>query len=248
MLRLENICLALNHDNGENKDILNNISIEFEPGKLYAVTGPNGGGKSSIAKVIMGIYKHTKGNIYFNGEEISQLNVTERAQRGIAYAFQQPPRFKGLRITDILKTAQPNLDSIGLRRHLRDVGLCPEDYLDRDMGPGLSGGEIKRIEIAQVLAREAKISIFDEPEAGVDLWTIQRLMGIIVNKYKQNNDSTAIIITHNERVLPLCDEIILVEDGAIKANGTPTEIWPLIREEIECKKRFECRGEMGYEF
>lgn len=247
MLRLENICMAVNGNNGESKEILRGVNIEFKNGKLYAITGPNGGGKSSIAKVVMGIYRHSSGHIYFKNKEISEMSVTERAAEGISYAFQQPPRFKGLTVSDLLKTAQPGLDNMGLRKSLRDVGLCPEDYLDRDLGPGLSGGEMKRIEIAQVLARNAAISIFDEPEAGVDLWTIQRLIGIIISRFKGNPDATAVIITHNENVLPICDEIIVVEEGLIRDKGTPAEIWPLIREDIECKKRLECRGEMGYE-
>lgn len=247
MLQLEQVSLAVNHANGENKEILHNINMDFSPGKLYAITGPNGGGKTSLAKVIMGIYRNSSGKVLLNGEDISDMEVTDRAKKGIAYAFQQPPRFKGLKVEDLLNIAHPGMDTLELRKNLRDVGLCPEDYLDRDMGPGLSGGEMKRIEIAQVLARSAQISIFDEPEAGVDLWTIQRLIGIIVNRYKDNPDATAVIITHNENVLPICDEIIVLENGSIRERGTPQEIWPLIREDIECKKRLECRGEMGYE-
>ncbi|HOQ10073.1 MAG TPA: ATP-binding cassette domain-containing protein [Syntrophomonadaceae bacterium] len=247
MLRLEQVSMSVNQNNGDNKEILHNIDLEFDAGKLYAITGPNGGGKTSLAKVIMGIYGLSSGRIYLNDEDITDLTVTERARKGIAYAFQQPPRFKGLTVSDLLKIADSELDIIGLRKSLRDVGLCPEDYLDRDVGPGLSGGEMKRIEIAQVLARRATVSIFDEPEAGVDLWTIQRLIGIIVNRYKDNPNNTAIIITHNENVLPICDEIIVLEEGRIRSRGTYEEIWPLIRDEIECKRRLECRGEMGYE-
>lgn len=247
MLRLNQVSMSVNQSNGDNKEILHNIDLEFTAGKLYAITGPNGGGKTSLAKVIMGIYGISTGQIYLHDEEISHLTVTERARKGIAYAFQQPPRFKGLTVSDMLKIADSDLEIMGLRKSLRDVGLCPEDYLDRDVGPGLSGGEMKRIEIAQVLARRAAISIFDEPEAGVDLWTIQRLIGIIVNRYKDNPNSTAIIITHNENVLPICDEIIVLEEGRIRSRGTYQEIWPLIRDDIECKRRLECRGEMGYE-
>lgn len=247
MLKLENITVAVNDNNGGNREIIHGMNMEFQPGKLYAVTGPNGGGKTSIAKLIMGIYKHNTGSIYLNGEDISELNVSERARKGIAYAFQQPPRFKGLRVSDLLQIARPGIDNISLRASLRDVGLCPEDYLDRDVGPGLSGGEIKRLEIAQVLGRNAIVSIFDEPEAGVDLWTIQKLIGIIISKFKNNDNLTAIIITHNENVLHICDEIIVVEDGLIKAQGTPKEIWPLIKEDVECKMKEQCRGEMVYE-
>lgn len=247
MLKLENISMAVNGNNGENREIIHDMNMEFHPGKIYAITGPNGGGKTTIAKVIMGIYKHCCGNIYLNGEDIGELSVTERARRGIAYAFQQPPRFKGLNVEDLIRIANPDLDNKGIRKNLRDVGLCPEDYQDRDVGAGLSGGEIKRIEIAQMLARESIISIFDEPEAGVDLWTIQRLIGIIMAKYKNNPHATAIIITHNENVLPVCDEIIVVEEGSIKGRGTADQIWPLIKDDIECKMKDQCRGEMEYE-
>ncbi|MBO8159099.1 ATP-binding cassette domain-containing protein [Thermosyntropha sp.] len=246
MLEIKNITMAVD-DHGENKEILKGINIKFEPGKLYGITGPNGGGKTSLAKVIMGIYKPTEGHIYFDGEDITDLSITERARRGIAYAFQQPPRFKGLTVQDLLKIAKPDIDNNLLRKTLRDVGLCPEDYLERDLDASLSGGEIKRIEIAQVLVRNAKLSIFDEPEAGVDLWTIQKLIHIIMSNYKNNDKAIAIIITHNENVLPVCDEIILIKDGVVAAEGRPDEIWPLICDDIECKKRQECRGEMIYE-
>jgi Fe-S cluster assembly ATP-binding protein len=247
MLKLENISLAVNGQNGANKEIIRGIDLEFHPNRLYAITGPNGGGKTSIAKIIMGIYKQSGGNIYLDGENINDLSVSERARKGIAYAFQQPPRFKGLTVSDLMQIARPGLDGMNLRTSLRDVGLCPEDYLDRDIGPGLSGGEIKRIEIAQLLARDAKISIFDEPEAGVDLWTIQKLIAIIMSKFRSKQGETAVIITHNENVLHIVDEIIMVEEGQIKDRGTPDEIWPLIRHEVECKMKEQCRGEMVYE-
>ncbi|MDD2585436.1 MAG: ATP-binding cassette domain-containing protein [Syntrophomonadaceae bacterium] len=247
MLKLDNISMTVNDSNGGTREIIRNINAEFHPGKIYAITGPNGGGKTTIAKVIMGIYRNCAGNIYLNGEDITELSVTERAKRGIAYAFQQPPRFKGLNVKDLLQIARPSIDDKSLWKNLRDVGLCPEDYLDRDVGPGLSGGEIKRIEIAQVLSRNTVVSIFDEPEAGVDLWTVQRLIGIIMSKYKNNPHATAIIITHNENVLPVCDEILVVNDGMIQTRGTADEIWPLIKGDIECKMKDQCRGEMGYE-
>ena len=247
MLELENVSMTVNNSNGFRREIIRDININFEPGKLYAITGPNGGGKTTLAKVIMGIYQHSTGKIYLNGEDISELGVTERARRGIAYAFQQPPRFKGLNVSDLIKIAAPGVDGMGLRKKLRDVGLCPEDYLDRDMGPGLSGGEAKRIEIAQVLSRDSVISIFDEPEAGVDLWTVQRLIGLIVQKYQDNPESTAIIITHHENVLPICDEIIVLEEGFIKLQGSSKQIWPLIRDDVQCKMREQCRGEVCYE-
>ncbi len=247
MLKLENICMAVNNSNGDSKDILSGINVEFKPGRVYAVTGPNGGGKTSIAKVIMGIYKQCSGRVIFNGEDISDLDVSERARKKIIYAFQHPPRFKGISVEDLIKTARPGIDNITIRTTMRDVGLCPEEYLDRDVGQGLSGGEIKRIEIAQILVRDAVVSILDEPEAGVDLWTIQQLIGIVFRKFRKDKNSLAIIITHNERLLHLCDEVIVVENGLIKVRGTPDKIWPLIKDDLECKMKEQCGREVAYE-
>jgi ABC-type transport system involved in Fe-S cluster assembly, ATPase component len=247
MLKLEDIHMQVDNDSGEKVEILKGLNIEFEKGKVYAVTGPNGGGKTSIAKVIMGIYRQSSGHIYLEGEDISELSVTERAKKGIGYAFQQPPRFKGLTIQDILNISSPGADLVRVRSYLRDVGLCPEDYLDRDLGAGLSGGEIKRIEMAQLMLRDPVISIFDEPEAGVDLWTIKKLLGLIVSKYKNNPQKTAVIITHNEKIIPICNEIIVVDGGVITAQGSPKKIWHLIKDEIECKVRNQCQGDFIYE-
>ncbi|MCX5779463.1 MAG: ATP-binding cassette domain-containing protein [Firmicutes bacterium] len=246
MLRLEDIYMQVDSDSGEKVEILKGLNIEFQKGKVYAVTGPNGGGKTSIAKVIMGIYKHSRGHIYLEGQDISEASITERAKLGIGYAFQQPPRFKGLTIKDVLGIASPGADLVRIRGYLRDVGLCPEDYLERDLGTGLSGGEIKRIEMAQLLLRDPLISIFDEPEAGVDLWTIQKLLGLIVSRYKNNPHKTAVVITHNEQIIPVCDEILVVEGGVITQQGPPSEIWKLIKDEIECKVRNQCQGEVTY--
>jgi len=244
MLRLENISLSVGDEQNGLREILNNITLEFESGRLYAITGPNGGGKTSLAKVIMGIYSVSSGKISFKGEDITNASVTERANKGISYAFQQPPRFKGLQIFDLLQIAQPGIDSISLRKNLRDVGLCPEDYQERDVGSGLSGGEMKRIEIAQILARNSSLSIFDEPEAGVDLWTIQKILSIIINRYKQHRDMAAIMITHNEKLLPICDEIIVLEEGMVKQQGTASEVWPSIKFDIQCKMRDLCQAEV----
>jgi Fe-S cluster assembly ATP-binding protein len=242
MLHLENLSFSV-QNNGQSKQILKNINLQIERGKLYGVTGPNGSGKTTLAKVIMGILPHTEGHIYLDGEEISGKNITQRANLGIAYAFQQPPRFKGLTVQDLVKIAQPKLKNLSIRKKMRDVGLCPEDYMDRDMGSGLSGGEMKRIEIMQVLARSAKLAIFDEPEAGVDLWTIQRLVDIIVGIYKNNPEAAALIITHNRNILPICDELIVFEEGKIRLQGSQEEIWPLIRDDIVCQVQDTCRGE-----
>lgn len=248
MLKLDDVWLQVSNGNGENKEILRGINLEFEKGKLYGVTGPNGGGKTSLAKVIMGIYQHTQGHIFLDGIDISEFSLTDRARQGISYAFQQPTRFKGLTVQDVLHIAAPNREIKELRGQMRDVGLCPEDYFDRDLGPGLSGGEIKRIEVAQLLLRETKVSIFDEPEAGVDLWTIQKLIALIVDGYKHNPDKLAIVISHNENILPICDEIIVIDDGLVTGRGTADEIWHLIRDDIECKIRRQCQGDLIYEF
>ncbi len=189
MLKMDNISMKVNGDDGHDREIIHDLNLEFEAGKLYAVTGPNGGGKTSIAKIIMGIFKPHSGKIYLDGEDISELSISERAKRGIVYAFQQPPRFKGISIEEMIKIARPGIDNMAIRATMRDVGLCPEDYLGRDVGQGLGGGEVKRVEIAQVLARDAVVTIFDEPEAGVDLWTIQRRTGIRSGKNKENRIS-----------------------------------------------------------
>lgn len=242
MLELKNISLNFNEDSGEAKEVLKNVNLKLENGKLYAITGPNGGGKTSIAKVIMGIYQPTEGQIIFNGEDITDLSIYERARKGLAYAFQQPPRFKGIQVDDLIRIASPGIDNVAIRTYLHDVGLCPEDYIGRDMGPSLSGGETKRIEVAQLLAKEALLTIFDEPEAGVDLWTIQRLIAIIIKKHRENPDRTAVIITHNEQFLPICDEIILVSEGGIADQGPAEFIWPTIKDEIACKMKEQCGG------
>lgn len=242
MLHLENLSVSV-QNNGYSKQILKDINLQIQRGKLYGITGPNGSGKTTLAKVIMGILPQTTGHIYLDGDDISDNNITQRANLGIAYAFQQPPRFKGLTVGELVKIAQPQLKNLSIRKRMRDVGLCPEDYMDRDMASGLSGGEMKRIEIMQILARNAKLAIFDEPEAGVDLWTIQKLFDIIMYKYKNNPQAAALIITHNRNILSVCDEIIVFEEGKIKLSGRQEEIWPLISDDIVCRMQDTCRGE-----
>ncbi|MGE5404832.1 MAG: ABC transporter ATP-binding protein [Candidatus Saccharibacteria bacterium] len=242
MLELRDVTLNLDGENGDAKEVLKKINLTIEKGKLYGITGPNGGGKTSIAKVIMGIYRPSSGRIIFNGEDITDLSITERARKGIAYAFQQPPRFKGIHIESMMKIAKPGIDTVTARSYLRDVGLCPEDYIGRDIGPGLSGGEIKRIEVAQLLAKDAQLAIYDEPEAGVDLWTIQKLIGLIIRQHKTSPDKTAVVISHNEQFLPICDELILVADGVIEQQGPAEVVWPIVKDEIICKLRDQCGG------
>lgn len=239
MLELKNVNLKISKGT-EKVDILKNINLTLEDKKFYAMTGPNGGGKTSLAKVIMGIYECTSGNIVLDGEDITKLDITERANSGISYAFQSPPRFKGIKVKELLKIAARGKDKSNLAR-LRAVGLCPQDYLDRECDMSLSGGEMKRIELATVLPRSSKIIIYDEPEAGVDLWSFENLLKLIQN-YHIRQEATSIVITHHEKVLSLADEIILVADGQIKGRGPKKEILPILAKDFKCKWQTDCGG------
>ncbi len=239
MLSLQNVSLIMD-DEGEKINILKDVNIEFEKGKRYALTGPNGGGKSSIARVIMGIYNVTGGNIYFGGEEISHLNVTERARLGFGYAFQHPPRFKGMKVSDLLEVAFRHSNNMDCRA-LSDMGLCPEDYLDRELDSSLSGGEMKRIEIATILAQDPSVRVFDEPEAGIDLWSFDRLIRVIAETHTP--ERITVIITHQEKILNSVDEILLISDGTVTMKGDKDTIWPRIREDAACACRKNCRKE-----
>lgn len=238
MLEIKNLCLTLEGDKGP-VEILKNINIVLKEHMLYVLTGPNGGGKSSLAKVIMGIYKPTSGKIIFNGEDITELGVTERARLGIGYAFQQPPRFKGLTVGEMLQLAVGKDEIPKEFSLLHDVGLCPQDYLERDVDVSLSGGEVKRIEIASLLARELKVAVYDEPEAGIDLWSFSKLTETFQN-YHKTHDTTMVLISHQERILSLADEIILIADGVIKEQGDRERIWPLIMGNAGCDFRDVC--------
>ncbi len=215
MLELMNVSLKIGEDRFE---VLKNISLKMDEKKLYVLTGPNGGGKSSLAKLIMGIEKPTEGRIFLDGEDITDLSVTDRARKGIGYAFQHPPRFKGISVKEMLKLAM-NETGEPMRDLLLRVGLCARDYLTRDLDATLSGGEIKRIEIATILARRLNVAVFDEPEAGIDLWSFQKLAQTF-NAMHEKLDTTIIIISHQERILELADEIILVENGHITEGVT----------------------------
>ncbi len=242
MLELRSVSLALNDDNGNSKQVLNNINLTLEDGKFYAVTGPNGGGKTSLAKIMMGIYQPTSGRIFYKGEDITELSITERSSRGIVYAFQHPPRFKGIEVRDLLKIASKDtLSEKDYHCIMHDVGLCPEDYLPREVNTSLSGGEVKRIEIATLLARPGEMLIFDEPEAGVDLWTLQQLVSVIIDHHHRSNRTT-LAITHNERFLNAADEVLVVAEGEITARGTREKVWPLIKDDIICQWRQKCGG------
>ena len=213
MLELKNISLKIGQSGFE---VLKNINLKMDTKKLYVLTGPNGGGKSSLAKLIMGIEKPTSGQIILDGQDITDISITDRAKMGIGYAFQHPPRFKGIQVREMLQLAK-NETSDSLRELLLQVGLCARDYLSRDLDTTLSGGEIKRIEIATILARRLNVAVFDEPEAGIDLWSFQKLAQTF-NAMHEKLDTTIVIISHQERIMELADEIILVENGQITEN------------------------------
>lgn len=227
MLEIKNLSFNV-ESNNEELGIINDVSLSFERGKLIVITGPNGGGKSTIAKLIMGIEKATSGQIILDGEDITNLSITERAKKGIGYAFQQPPRIKGMTVENLLTLAHGKpLSTDVCCQYLTDVGLCSKDYLNREVDNSLSGGEMKRIEIATLFARDLKVSIFDEPEAGIDLWSFGKLNESFKKIHEESNQ-TIIIISHQERILELADEIIVLQDGSVKSHGTKEAILPEI--------------------
>ena len=228
MLELRNVSFEV-----DGKKILNNISLTMEDNRFTVITGPNGGGKSTLAKLIMGIEKPTEGEILFDGEDITAMSIDERAKRKIGYAFQQPPRFKGMSVRKLLSLAHgKDLDEEICRSYLTDVGLCSKDYLNRDVDASLSGGEVKRIEIASILARDLKLSIFDEPEAGIDLWSFAKLVETF-QKLQRESRQSIILISHQERIMQLADEIIIIENGAIKTKGKRDDILPSLMSEFD---------------
>jgi len=225
----------------DGEPIINGVSCKTD-GRMTVITGPNGGGKTTLAKLIAGVVKPTSGQILLDGEDITELDITERAKRGIAYAFQQPVRFKGLTVRDLLELAAGgSLDHGELCSLLGKVGLCAEEYIDREMSGALSGGEAKRIEIATVLARNAKLSVFDEPEAGIDLWSFSRLVETF-EEIRRNGSGELVVISHQERILQIADDIIVVADGKIRIAGKREEILPaLLQGEYTCA----CPKRMG---
>lgn len=212
---------------GEEKLILDGLDLDINDGKFTVITGPNGGGKSTLAKLIAGLIKPTSGSIILDGEDITEMSITDRAQRGVSFAFQQPVKFKGLQVFDLLKLAagkDNKLDFHEACKYLSEVGLCAKDYINREVNGSLSGGELKRIEIATVLARATKLSLFDEPEAGIDLWSFQNLTRIFENMRKNITDSSIVIISHQERILKIADEIVVIANGKIKQQGEGSEV------------------------
>ena len=225
MLTLKNLSLTAADAQGR-ADIVKNVSLDVEDGKFLVITGPNGGGKTTLAKLIMGLATPTGGQIFLDGEDITGLSITDRAKRGISYSFQQPPRFKGMKVSDLLTIAAGKaLSHDEACSYLTQVGLCARDYLNRDVDTSLSGGEVKRIEIATLLAKNSRLMIFDEPEAGIDLWSFARLTETF-RELHEKGGRTILIISHQERIIRLADEIILIANGEIAGRGTADELYP----------------------
>ncbi|MBR1456058.1 MAG: ATP-binding cassette domain-containing protein [Oscillospiraceae bacterium] len=226
MLEIKDLSFAVTEDD-KDKEIIHDLNLRVENGKFVVITGPNGSGKSTLARLIMGIEKPISGQILFDGQDVTPLNITERAKLGISFAFQQPVRFKGIRVQDLLRMAAgKNLSVAAACAYLSEVGLCARDYIDREINSSLSGGELKRIEIATLLARHTKLSVFDEPEAGIDLWSFQNLIRIFEKMRSEIQDSSILIISHQERILRIADEIVVLTEGRITRQGSPEEILP----------------------
>ena len=227
MLELQNLTLTVPAENGTT-DILKDVSLTIEDKKFIVITGPNGGGKTTLAKVIMGLVTPTSGKIRWNGEDITNLEIADRAKKGISYGFQQPPRFKGMKVSDLLQIAAGRkLKHSEACSYLTRVGLCARDYVDRDVDTSLSGGEVKRIEIATVLAKDADLMIFDEPEAGIDLWSFARLTETF-RELHARREKTILIISHQERIIRLADEIVLISGGRIQSRGPADQLYSKI--------------------
>ncbi len=242
MLSIRDLSYRVSGEGGD-VDILRGVTLDIPDKRFVVVTGPNGGGKTSLARTIMGINPATSGQIIWNGTDITALSVTERAKLGISYGFQQPPRFKGMKVRDLLDVAAGEKMTHDMAcSYLTKVGLCARDYIDRDVDASLSGGEVKRIEIATILARKSSLMIFDEPEAGIDLWSFARLTETF-QEIHDKKEATILIISHQERIIRLADEIILIAGGAVAARGSVDEIYPRIMADtvIGCN-RLEVNG------
>lgn len=249
MLELKNISFGVNED-GQEKEIIRDISLTIPDGKLVVITGPNGGGKSTLARLIAGIEKPDSGEIFYKGHDITQMSITDRAKLGIGFAFQQPVRFKGLQVLDLIRLATgKNISVADACTYLSKVGLCARDYIDREVNSSLSGGELKRIEIATVLAKAPALSVFDEPEAGIDLWSFQNLIEVFESMRREIRDSSILIISHQERILNIADDVIVLRDGQLVKNGSREEVLPeligtpsMVK---ECQKFGIGKGESG---
>lgn len=227
MLKLENVSYEIQEEKGQ-KGIIHHVDLTINDDEFVVITGPNGGGKSTLARLIAGILSPTGGRILFNGEDITGKNITERANMGISFAFQQPVRFKGVQVLDLLRlAAKKKLSVAEACQYLAEVGLCAKDYINREVNASLSGGELKRIEIASVIARASKLSVFDEPEAGIDLWSFQNLIQVF-ERMRQNTNGSILIISHQERILNIADEIVVIADGRVVNQGPKDEVLPQI--------------------
>ena len=223
MLELKDICFSR-----DNKSILKNVNIKIDNNKMIVITGPNGSGKSTLAKIIMGIENPDSGKIIFNGKDITNMSITQRAKVGIGFAFQQPVRFKGLTVKDLIEiSAGNNIKVCDACDILADVGLCAQEYLNREVNSGLSGGELKRIEIAMLAAKKSALTIFDEPEAGIDLWSFNNLISVF-EKMHEDIKGSIVIISHQEKILNIADEIVLIANGKVEKHGEKDEILPQI--------------------
>ena len=239
MLELKNVSFAVDSEGGR-KTIIDDISFTVEEGKFVVITGPNGSGKSTLVKLIMGIEKPTAGRIFLDGEDITEKSITDRAQLGISFAFQQPVRFKGIHVLDMLSlAAQRQLSVSEACEYLSEVGLCARDYVNREINASLSGGELKRIEIASVLARSTRLSLFDEPEAGIDLWSFKNLIKVF-ERMQETTKGSILIISHQERILDIADQIVVIEGGRVRQMGSKEEILPSLLkttgEKVSCIK------------
>lgn len=227
MLELKNISysvMAMENGKAIKKDILKNVSAVFNDRDFYCITGPNGSGKSTLAKIIMGLVKPTSGQIIFNGKDITELDITKRAKLGISFAFQQPVKFKGITVRDLISlSAGKEIDVTTACKYLSDVGLCAREYVNREVDGSLSGGELKRIEIAQMVARNGNVTIFDEPEAGIDLWSFNSLIKVF-EKMAEKTKGTTIIISHQERIINFADKVLLLNNGKIEKQGRPEDV------------------------
>ena len=240
MLELKNVSYFR-----DNKQILDNISLKIDNSKLVAITGPNGSGKSTLAKIIMGILKPDSGSIFFDGKDITNIGITDRAKLGIGFAFQQPVKFKGLTVRDLIELSSGNTINVSEAcNYLSDVGLCAKDYLNREVSNSLSGGELKRIEIAMLAAKKSKLTVFDEPEAGIDLWSFNSLISVFEKMHSEISNSSIVIISHQEKILNIADEIILLVDGKVQAVGQKEEVLPLLLKNTQkpCKVMLEKGG------
>ncbi len=236
MLELKNVSFSVKDENDVEKEIIKDVNLKIDDKKFIVITGPNGSGKSTLAKLIVGIYKPTKGQIIFDGTDITNMSISDRAKLGISFAFQQPVRFKGIKVKDLMTLAAGKETTIGQAcQYLSEVGLCARDYIDRDVDSSLSGGELKRIEIAQLIARNTRLSVLDEPEAGIDLWSFTNLIKVF-EKMREEKSRSILIISHQERILDIADEIVVVKDGQIVAFDKKDDILPeLLKGTAGCK-------------